>query len=209
VRAASRMPSPPRTQAVPREALPDALPDALAGPSVLHMLEQLRIGYDPEEDRLVLQIRTDDPASAEGHTLALTRRVWLQARQNLGAMIEASAEPPARLAAPQRQAVAAIHHQALAATVPMRSEPPKDKLAGMPHELVLSMRCGRRRSDRRWVLGFGLRGKPDLSLVLNDRTMHALVNALFKRESSLQWGLPPIKALDQAGAPGPRPTELH
>lgn len=173
------------------------------------MLEQLRIGYDPEEDRLVLQIRTDDATDQKGHTLALTRRVWLQARRQLGAMVEASAEPPARLDAPQRQAVAAIHHQAQAATVPMRTEPPQDKLAQLPHALVLSMRCGRRSTDRRWVVSFGLRGRPELSLVLNDRTMHALVNALFKREAALQWGLPPIRTLDQAGAPGPRPTDLH
>lgn len=188
------------------------------------MLNQLRIRYDPREDRLILGLVVEsgdgDGGNASESTLALTRRVWMRWRQDLQAMLDLSAEVPEAADAPTRRALSAAHHQAQAAQQPVRAEPasassdrsPGAAAAASAADLVTAVRSGRRKSDRRWVLTFAIQGKPDLSLVLSTRTLHALVGALIKREAVTGWGLAPLPVASVAAAAADepiRPLSLH
>lgn len=171
------------------------------------MLRNIRIGYDTDEDRLVLGLVVGDAEAPQQHWLHLTRRTWAQARHDLQAVLDLSADLPERLDPAERRSLSAAHHQAVAALAPTRTEPAELPGPDVQPVLVLGLRCGRRRSDRRWVLSFRLRDKPELSLLLTDPTVHALARALLKREALTGWGLPPLAAASEQ--PAGKPAALH
>ena len=172
------------------------------------MLRNIRIRYDPEEDRLILGLAVVEHDVAREHTLSVTRRVWLRARQDLQAMLDLSAEAPAQMDPSHRQMLSTAHHQAMAAQVPMHAEAALPQAPLAWPDLVLAVECGRRRDDRKWVLTFKLKGKEDLRLVLTDRTMHAMVGGLFRRESVTGWNLPALPAATPQQPPE-QPARLH
>lgn len=162
------------------------------------MLRQIKVRYDALEDRLLLSLALD----AQTHHLLLTRRVWIRARVALQKLLDLSAEAPANLPQTVQRSLSAAHHQAVAAQTPAeleRSAPP-----GAPADAVLvtALQLGQRKATagastpRRWVLQFELHQRPELTLVLQDKTLHALVGALLHREQSTQWGLPALPARD-------------
>lgn len=160
------------------------------------MLRQIKVRYDALEDRLQLTLQT----ASQAHHLLLTRRVWLRARQALQRLLDRSAEMPANLPSAVRDSLSAGHHQALAAQTPAAHEP-VDMLGAAPDAaLVTEMRFGERKAaaetgaQRSWVIVFGLHQRPELRLVLNDKTLHALVGALLQREDAAQWDLPALPA---------------
>lgn len=161
------------------------------------MLRQIRVRYDPLEDRLLLSFDLDTQA----HHLLLTRRVWAQVRQALQQLLDLSAQAPASLPPAQRSSLSAANHQAIAALTPTEREPVKQH--GVPPDAVLvtGLQLGQRTPKtpdpallRSWILQFELEGRQALRLSVNDKTLHALVGALLQREDTAQWALPPLPA---------------
>jgi len=161
------------------------------------MLSQIKVRYDTLEDRLLLSLQMD----GRMHHLLLTRRVWKRARLALQGLLDRSAETPASLPRSVRDSISAAHHQAVASqTAAVREAAPA---AGAPADAVLvtGLRLGERKpaaegdgAQRSWVLLFALNGRPDLRLVLKDKTLHALVGALLQREDTAGWALPALPA---------------
>lgn len=159
------------------------------------MLKNIRLRYDPAADRLVLDMLLQAPEGpGERYVLHLTRRIVAIWRRDLQAMVDASAQLPARMDAAARAVVSQAHHQALAAQVKTRTEPaptPEEETS-RPPRLVTRIACGRRRDDGRWVLQFECAQGPNLGLMLSARTLHGLVDALSRRVLSAEWNLPPM-----------------
>lgn len=170
------------------------------------MLRTLRIRYDPVQDRLVLGLVLVTGDGEHIYALALTRRLWMLFRAKLQRMVDLSAGAPAELTPGARQSLSAAYHQAMAAQVPVRTEAPPQAERPEP-DLVLDVRCGRRRSDARWSLGFVRQGHPELTLVLTDKTLHAMFDALLRRESATDWGLTELPA--HCKQPLAQPGVLH
>ena len=160
------------------------------------MLRQIKVRYDALEDRLQLSLALD----AQTHHLLLTRRVWMRARIALQRLLDLSAEAPANLPQAVQRSLSAAHHQAVAAQTPAELEPSAPPGAPADAALVTALQLGQRKAsaggsrERRWVLQFELHQRPGLTLVLNDKTLHALVGALLQREETTQWGLPALPA---------------
>lgn len=160
------------------------------------MLHQIRVRYDELEDRLQLTLQTQELT----HHLLLTRRVWLQVRQLLQQLLDASAMTPAGLPAPVRAGITAAHHHALATQTTARRE--TDLKLGAPAgaALVTGLRVGRRKtaaaaqSPPSWLLRFERHEQPELRMTLSDKTLHALISALLQREDTAQWSLPALPA---------------
>jgi hypothetical protein len=171
------------------------------------MLRQIKVRYDALEDRLQLTLQTDP----QTHHLLLTRRVWTRARVAFQRLLDLSAETPASLPRSVRESISAAHHQAVAAQTPAAREPVEVPGAPADAALVTEMRLGQRKgaagaeTQRSWVIEFGLHQRPEVRLVLNDRTLHALVGALLQREETAQWALPALPARS-ALAPDERTT---
>lgn len=170
---------------------------------------RLSVRYDAVEDRLVVLISRTDAGRRVGTALGITRRVWLGLRNNLQSMLDQSVALPPTMDPAVRQVVSTAHHRSLAATLPIRSERASPSPDDPPVDLVLGVRCGRRRNDRRWVLTFKLKSKPDFPLVLNDLGLHALASALFRREAVTGWNLPPLPASTAAGDQAESSNALH
>ena len=169
------------------------------------MLKQIRVRYDPIEDRLFLHVGLSEPDS--DLILALTRRVFATWRQDLQQMIDLSAELPAAVDKGVKAVVSAAHHRALASQSPVRREPATAETlasAAATQCLVTEVRCGRRRSDRRWVLTFLTREHEPLRLVLGDKTLHGLVEAVLRRARAAHWDLAllPMELHGEPGKPG-------
>jgi hypothetical protein len=160
------------------------------------MLRQIKVRYDPLEDRLQLSLLMDEHT----HYLMLTRRVWVRARLGLQRLLDLSAETPAGLPRSTRDSLSAAHHQAVAAQTPAEREPAEAVGAPSGAALVAEIRVGERKAAagagarRAWVICFVLHQQPELRLVLNDKTLHALVSALLQREDTAQWALPALPA---------------
>lgn len=163
------------------------------------MLRQIRIRYDPVEDRLLLSLVVD----AKTHHLLLTRRVWAVARQALQHLLDLSAEVPDSLPRVVRNNLSAANHQATVALTPTEREPAQSHGAPNGAVLVSGLKFGQRKPPamdfsgvrRSWILQFDVQGQPSLRLNLNDRTLHALVGGLLQREETAEWCLPPLPAL--------------
>lgn len=162
------------------------------------MLQNISVRYDPIEDRLVLRLALRTPEGPQEHGLLLTRRLCAVWRQDLQAMVDLSADLPARLDKTAKAVVSAAHHQAVASQVPVRTEPaPPPEQRPTDAHLVTHITCGRRRNDGRWVVKFDLRQRPPLALVLSTPTLHALVDALSRRVQIAGWALPSIASEKQ------------
>ncbi len=161
------------------------------------MLRKIHLRYDQKEDRLLLSLE----AEARTHHLLITRRFWGRARQALQQLLDLSADVPQHLPAAQRSSLSAANHQATAALTPTAHEEVKG--VGIPADAVLvtGLRLGRQKprqpatvAERGWVLHFELAAHAGLRLVVNDKTLHALVSGLLQREEMTQWALPPLPA---------------
>jgi len=169
------------------------------------MLRQIKVRYDTLEDRLQLSLEMD----AQTHHLLLTRRVWVRARQALQRLLDLSAQTPARLPRSVQDSISAAHHQAVAAQTPAERAPAAAQGAPADAALVTELRVGERKvaaeAAPQWVLLFGLHQQPELRLVVNDKTLHALAGALLQREEAAHWALPALPA-KAALAPEGKPT---
>lgn len=161
------------------------------------MLSQIRVRYDPMEDRLLLSFEVDKRM----HHLLLTRRMWARARQALQQLLDLSAQAPTGLPQALRSSLSAANHQATAALTPTGREPVKSLGAPPDAILVTGLQLGQRppktpgpAAQRTWILQFEAAGRSGLRLGVNDRTLHALVGALLQREETAQWALPPLPA---------------
>jgi hypothetical protein len=164
---------------------------------------------EPDGAQGVTQRAAEAGIATVEHALHLTRRVCAALRPDLQAMLDLSAELPAHMDRAAKAAVSSAHHQAMASQVPMRTEPaPGPPPARARPRLVRQAVCGRRRSDRRWVLRFEFEEGQPLSMLLSGTTLHALAGALAKRVQAAQWGLPPLPHERQSADP-PRATGLH
>lgn len=169
----------------------------------------LTIRYDPAEDRLIIQLGRRAGGQQESLALALTRRVWRGFRFNLQTMLDRSSDLPPAMDPGVRHVLSAAHHQAQAARVPVRVQKAAPLPSGFRADLIVGVRCGQRRSDRRWLITFKVEGKPDVPLVLNDLGLHAMANALFRRETATGWDLPRLPIANVAGADLSKPPALH
>jgi len=160
------------------------------------MLRQIRVRYDPLEDRLLLTLDVDERV----YHLLLTRRVWARARQALQQLLDLSAQAPVGLPATLRSSLSAANHHAMAALTPAAREPVAEHGAPSGAVLVTGIRFGERKphagttARHAWILQFDLHGQPGLRLAVNDKTLHALVGALLQREESARWVLPALPA---------------
>lgn len=169
----------------------------------------LTIRYDPAEDRLIIQLGRRAAGQQENLALAMTRRVWRGFRSNLQAMLERASELPPAMDPGVRHVLSAAHHQAQAARVPVRVQKSAPLPAGFRADLIIGVSCGQRRSDRRWLITFKIEAKPDVPLVLNDLGLHAMANAMFRRETATGWNLPRLPIASVAGADSSIPPALH
>ena len=171
------------------------------------MLRQIKVRYDALEDRLLLTLQMDELV----HHLLLTRRIWKRTRLALQRLLDLSAATPASLPRSVRESISAAHHQAVASQTPAAREPAPAVGAPAQAALVTGLHLGERKpstgapEQRSWVLLFEVNARPDIRLVLNDRTLHALVAALLQREQSAGWSLPALPA-HAALVPSEKPT---
>lgn len=160
------------------------------------MLRQIRVRYDPLEDRLLLTFEVGEQA----HHLLLTRRVWARTRLALQQLLDLSAQAPVGLPATLRSSLSAANHQAMAALTPAAREAVAAHGAPPGAALVTGIGFGERRprpgaaGQSAWILRFDLHGQPGLRLDVNDKTLHALVGVLLQREETARWGLPALPA---------------
>jgi len=156
------------------------------------MLEQLMLRYVAAEDRLELGLITTAPAAA--HRLHLTRRLTRTWLQQLAKAIEVSAEVPASAAPATRKAIAAAHHESVAARARFERSSAQDStggqmLADAPAALVRNIQCGRRRADGLWLLRFAYGPGQTVSLLLKPETLHGLVELLIRQLATTDWQL--------------------
>lgn len=158
------------------------------------MLKNISVRFDPLEDRLVLRLLLKTAEVEVEHCLHLTRRLCAGWRQDLQAMVDLSAELPARMDQAAKAVVSAAHHQVMSSQVPTHIEPApaRPDPADIKPVLVSKVTCGRRRQDSRWVVQFEFAEKPPLGLLLSTPTLHALVDAVSRRVQVASWNLPPM-----------------
>ena len=157
------------------------------------MLRQVKVRYDQLEDRLQLTLFTDPQA----HHLVLTRRIWIGARLAFQHILERSSEVPKVLPAGLRSHVVASHHYAMSALTPATCKTDSEERVPTEASLVTAIRFGERsatppRLGRAWFIRFDRLNRPQLTLALNDKTLHALVSALRQCEVAAQWSLPAL-----------------
>lgn len=172
------------------------------------MLQSISVRYDSVEDRLVLRLLIKSEAGTTEHWLLLTRRVCAVLRQDLQAMVDISADLPARMDQAAKAAVSAAHHHVMSSQVPVRTEPAPPLESHQGAVLVTKVMCGRRRNDGRWIVKFELLGRAPLALVLSNPTLHALVDAISRRVQIASWALPAL-ANERAAPERPPAAPLH
>ncbi|MBL0090301.1 MAG: hypothetical protein IPP44_27800 [Ideonella sp.] len=173
------------------------------------MLQNISLRYDPVEDRLAMCLVVHrQGGEAQEHWLHLTRRVCTGWRQDLQAMVDLSAQVPAQMDGASKQAVSAAHHQAMVGQAAVRTDAtPSPVEPAITPTLVTKVVCGRRRQDQRWMIRFERLNEPPLSLMLNSKTLHGLVDAVFRRVKVAGWALPPLPA-ESAPSSGNLPTSI-
>lgn len=114
--------------------------------------------YDPVEDRLEAEVEAPDEAR---YRLHLTRRVCAHLAERFDQLAQASAQVPESADPSVRKAIASSHHDAFAAQVRLgrteRAAHDPQARTGAHPALVTGIRCGRRRTDQKWVLEFHYR----------------------------------------------------
>jgi len=158
------------------------------------MLKNISVRYDASQDRLVVHVTTLDAGQSITHHLHLTRRLWIEARVQLQALIDISAAAPSRLSEADRSVVSAAHHQAQAAQARVEKRPTPEPQPTDKTDLVSLLRFGRRKDDGKWVLQFNLHSKAEMSMVLGDATFHGVAAAFMQQEARTDWGLVPLPA---------------
>ena len=175
------------------------------------MLQKISLRFDPVEDRLELRLVVKSADGTLGdHWLHLTRRVCASWRQDLQAMVDVSAQTPANMNPAAKRAVSAAHHKAMASQVPVRTETVAEVARpSTPPALVTKIVCGRRKGDVRWTIRFEFRSQPSLSVVLNQTTLHGLVDAVARRVKTAEWGLAALAAEAPQAIPAVDTAHLH
>lgn len=157
--------------------------------------QRIVVRYDPSEDRLVVLLTRTDPGRRVAIALGLTRRLWKGLRANLQEMLDRAASPPESQGDSGLRKQSRTASRTLAgAALPIRNQAVSRSPDDPPVDLVIGVKCGQRKSDRRWVLTFRIKDKPDFSLQFNDLGLNTLASALFLREAATGWGLPPLPA---------------
>lgn len=164
------------------------------------MLRQIQLRYDPDEDRLVLWLHSGTADAPVSQVLHITRKVWVTSRLDLQAMVDVSAQAPEQVAAPVKRQISQAHHQALRAQADVQTDQPVPPAPKDAVRLVRHIRCGRRRSDGKWLLEFSL-ADDRMSLWLRDSTLHALAAAFAEQETRARWGLAPLAMAVKQPAP--------
>lgn len=155
------------------------------------MLKNIRIRWDPIEDRLILRLTSHIEGKDSDHWLQVTRRVAAGWRQDLEKLVHLSAQVPERFDPYVKATLAASHHQAVAQQAPMRVEPPDVTEVQGPTALVTLVRCGRHNKTQDWIQQFDLRTGATLTLNMTDTTLHGFVTALDNQLTQAQWGIVP------------------
>lgn len=172
------------------------------------MLKNIRIRWDPIEDRLILRLTSHVDGKDVDHWLQVTRRVAAGWRRDLGQLADRSAQIPERFDPHVKATLAAGHHHAVAQQAPMRVEPVETTETQGPTELVRQIRCGQRKSSGDWVQLFDLCNGATLTLNMTDTTLHGFIKALDNQLAQSQWGiLPPV--LPPPIDPPPLASGLH
>ncbi len=167
------------------------------------MLHSVKIRFDPLEDRLELVIRVDEDGAYRFH---LTRRMTVKLASHLQVLAVWSAEVPASVDPVTRGSITATHHSALAAQASIGTSTPPDKPllvhTGDRPVLVTDVQCGRRNEDDKWLLAFKFGPAETLSLVLQQATLHGIIELLRRKLKDADWGLSllPERAAEQGAA---------
>ena len=156
----------------------------------LDMLHSVRVRFDPLEDRLELMIRVADDGAYQFH---LTRRMAVKLASQLQILAVWSAAVPDSVDPVTRGNIAASHHTALAAQASFGPSPPPASplvvhTGGRPM-LVADVQCGRRDQDEKWLLAFRYGERETLSLVLQQATLHGIIELLRRKLKEAEWGL--------------------
>jgi hypothetical protein len=161
--------------------------------SRLDVLDRLKMTYLAAEDRLELCIFARAPAKV--HRLHLTRRLTRQWLDQLAQVVEVSAQVPAGANPSTRAAIAAMHHEAVAAKANFNPGSADAELEAqartVPPALVTQVNCGYLRQEGRWVLRFGLGATDSVSLTLSTETLHGTVELLSRQLAATDWQLSP------------------
>ena len=154
------------------------------------MLHSVRIRFDPQEDRLDVVIRVGDDGAYRFH---LTRRMAVKLASQLQILAVWSAAVPESVDPVTRGSITASHHTALAAQASFApSPPPASPLlvhTGERPMLVSDVQCGRRNEDEKWLLAFRYGERDTLSLVLQQATLHGIIELLRRKLKEAEWGL--------------------
>lgn len=174
------------------------------------MLREISVGYDPVEDRIELQLRCLEDGADVTHRLQLTRRLALPFRSGLQDLARQTAQVPERVAPAVADALQAGHHQARLQESHIQREPrhartPEDP----PPRLVIRAQCGTRRSDAKLVVRFSCREGAPLTVLLGERTLHALAASLDNRMIKANWIGTEAPALARAPTGHQPPPGLH
>ncbi len=154
------------------------------------MLHSVQIRYDANEDRLEIVVRVNDDAAYRFH---LTRRLAVKLAGQLQILATWSAEVPASVDPVTRGSLTASHHTAVAAQASFGpGKPPATSLTVHTGDRPMRLddvQCGRRQEDGKWLLGFRYAGKETLSLVLQQATLHGIIELLRRKLKEADWGL--------------------
>ena len=154
------------------------------------MLHSVRIRFDSLEDRLEVVIRVNEDGAYRFH---LTRRMTVKLASQLQILAAWSAAVPESVDPVTRGSIAASHHSALAAQSAFTPSPkpatPLTVHTGERPMLVTDVRCGRRTEDDKWLLSFRYAKKETLSLILQQSTLHGIIELLRRQLAEARWGL--------------------
>jgi|JI102314A2RNA_FD_contig_31_7791816_length_1283_multi_4_in_0_out_0_1 hypothetical protein len=176
------------------------------------MLHSIGFKYNPVEDRLVLKFvsRTQGGDEQREQLLCLTRRICARWSGDLQAMIDSASDELVRSqsipnagAAKPASSGSTSDNIGLPSATAVKGPPP----AAAPL-LVTGVRCGRRRSDGRWVIRFLTVDPAPLALVLSNSGLTSLVKALARHVKNTGWNLPPVSP-EPTPRVGLNPKSLH
>jgi len=178
------------------------------------MIRSIKLRFDPVEDRLLLRLTSHDGNSELEHRFHVTRRLCARWCEDLRTMLDIYQGAPAVKPVDRRARKGADTQPAsprpdVAASASGSAGVP-EHMAGAPSvpTLLTSIRCGRRRSDGRWVIRFAAGSDPAQSLVLTDETLVAIIDALGQQLKSSGWGLVPVTERIPVRSPA-HPSQLH
>lgn len=174
------------------------------------MLHSVQIRFDPTEDRLEVTVRVNDDGAYRFH---LTRRLTMKLASQLQILATWSAEVPVSVDPVTRGSITASHHSAVAAQATFGpGKPPPGPLTvhtGERPVLVTDVQCGRRQEDGKWLLGLRYAGQETLSLVLQQSTLHGIIELLRRKLKEADWGLTLVPEASSATTPTAVARQMH